>query len=1020
MREVKKFNGILDKDSSRYDVQSNCHIGGKNVRFVLGPNGAQVQNIKGNYVIDNSNLPSGNNECIGAFFDAVNQRIIWFNWNQYGANGIYSLSVQTGTVTQIFRCFVNSATDILNFSLDYPIVSAAIVYRTAGDGDLLYWTDGTNRPMYLNIDTVAANSPFTQGMIYAAKYAPGTPPSGTYQNDATINSNSLKKKLFRFSYRWIYKNFERSTFSPISEVPLPVGVDNPTIDNVPTNNNFIRLTIYTGGSDFQSVELAVQESLGATWSDFKSVSIFDRDDYNLSPDSSFTFDFYNNGGYNPIDPEQTDLYFDWLPNKANTLELLNGNVLVYGGITDGSNGLQREDVNVQITSSSINFPDNYGFCYKPSGLYRFGLQYFDEFNKPIGGVTSFVADAVDTNDFSVSTPDYSLSNLINQIPIINASINHTPPIGATKYQWVRTENQVTKKFLYYCTNDYQNDNSYLYFCIQNLIEQGRLNNGSILSYEFQSGDRIRIIGYFDTNGSFRLFSSQLDFSILGTEERTMTSPASTGTFIKVNRPTSFPTPAYVANMVYEVYTPSINTQENQLVFYEFGEKYDIYESGGVRYHRGQLQDQTSIQAATFSWTDGDVYYRSRNFGRVPTISIDLFTIIMDANFSDFYSSAVNSNGRVWLIDENIREEYNPVLVRWGGAYQPGTNLNALNRFRPNDFDEVDRSKGDIRKFKVRDRILRVAQDRGIGQYGIYARFIQNNQGQSELVTTNEILTRNNIQYYQGTYGVCGYPTNFTSTTNADYFLDIVTGRAIRLAGDGITDLGLLYKGQYFFPEWVTPYAKTITRTNGATAKVMGFFDNFDNDCHFILQPGSVGVTDLPGRHFSFNEMRNGFCCDEISYQPDWAISVNGITYSWYQGYLYKHDVNGDNYCRFYGVQYDAELTLVVNPNPGQKKSWQSITEVANTIWDCPEITTDVLSYGSTYQQTNLVAAEFTQLESQPSAAIKRDTNSNGGKINGDFLKGSYMTVKFRKQNAATLVNLSEIVVRYIESPLNVS
>jgi len=1012
MVSAKKFNGILDRDSSNYDIQEACHQSAKNVRFVLGPNGAQVQNIKGNYVIANSNLPPGNNECLGSFFDPVNQQIIFFNWNQYGANGIYSLSIQTGTISQIFRCFVNSATDILNFDLDYPIASAAIVYRTAGDGNLLYWTDGTNRPMYLNIDTVAANSPFTADMINAAKNAPGTPPSGVYQNDATINSNSLKKKLFRFSYRWIYKNFEKSTFSPISEVPLPVDEDNPTIANDPTKNNFIRLTVYTGGSDFQAVELAVQESLGTTWSDFKNVSIFDRDDYNLTVNSSFTFDFYNNGGYNPIAPEETDLYFDWLPNKANTLELLNGNVIIYGGITDGANGLQREDVNVTMTAANITKPSDYGFAYKPQGVYRYGLQYFDDRNKPVGGVVSFVADAVDTTDFSVTMPNFALNN----IPSVSASINHTPPAGATKYQWVRSENQVTKKFLYYLTNDYQEDSNFSYFCLQNLIEQKDENTGFIPSYEFASGDRIRIIGYY--NGTFNLYSTQLDLEILGTVERTMTSPASTGTFIKVNKPTSMPTPAYGAfRVLYEVYTPSVNTQENQLIFYEFGEKYDIYESGGNRYHRGGTQDQTAVLPALFTFIDGDVYYRIRNFGRLPIISASITEMIFDANYSDYFSSAVNSNGRVWLIDENIREEYNPVLVRWGGKYQAGTNLNALNRFRPNDFDEVDRSKGDIQKFKVRDRILRVAQDRGIGQYGIYARFIQNNDGTGELVTTNEIITSNNIQYYQGTYGVCGYPTNFISTTNADYFLDVVTGRAIRLSGDGMTDLGLLYKGQYFFPDWVVPYNREVTRVNGAAAKVMGFFDNFDNDCHFILQPGNTDA--VPGRHFSFNEMRNGFCCDELSYQPDWAVSVNGITYSWYQGQLYKHDVNGNNYCTFYGVPNDAEITVVFNPNPGQKKSWNSIAEVASTVWDCPEIQTDVNSYGTTKQQTNLVAAEFTVLEGLPTSAVKRDINSRGGKVNGDFMKGQYLAVKFRVQNATNFLTLNELLVRYTDSPLNV-
>lgn len=1016
MVSAKKFNGILDKDSSLYDVQEMCHIGSKNCRFVLGPNGAQVQNIKGNYVIANSNLPPGNNECIGSFFDPVNQQIIWFNWNQYGANGIYSLSIQTGTISQIFRCFVNSATDILNFDLDYPIASAAIVYRTAGDGNLLYWTDGTNRPMYLNIDTVAANSPFTADMINAAKNAPGTPPTSFYRDDATINSNSLKKKLFRFSYRWIYKNFEKSTFSPISEVPLPVDDDNPAIANDPTKNNFIRLTLYTGGSDFQAVELAVQESLGTTWSDFKNVSIFDRDDYNLTVNSSFTFDFYNNGGYNPIAPEETDLYFDWLPNKANTLELLNGNVIVYGGITDGANGLQRSDVDVVLTATSIFQPSDYGFAYKWSGTYRFGLQYFDDRNKPIGGVVSFVADAVDTTDFSVTMPAASLTGATSTIPYVNAVINHLPPAGATKYQWVRTENQVTRKFLYYCTNDLQSDANFLYFCIQNLIEQKEENTGFVPSYEFSPGDRVRAVAQYDLFTGLTTLSPQLDFEILGTVERTMTSPASTGTFVKVNKPAVLP---YTNFVIIELYTPSVNTQENQLIFYEFGEKYDIYESGGVRYHRGGIQDQTGSQPAITAFTDGDVYYRLRDFGRLVIFGGNFTATIMDANYSDYFSSAVNSNGRVWLIDENIREEYNPVLVRWGGKYQAGTNLNALNRFRPNDYDEVDRSKGDIRKFKVRDRILRVAQDRGIGQYGIYARFIQNNDGTGELVTTNEIITSNNIQYYQGTYGVCGYPTNFISTTNADYFLDVVTGRAIRLAGDGLTDLGLLYKGQYFFPDWVVPYNQEVTRSNGAVGKVMGFFDNFDNDCHFILQPGSTDTLDLPGRHFSFNEMRNGFCCDELSYQPDWAISVNGITYSWYEGRLYKHDVNGNNYCNFYGVQHDAEITVVFNPNPGQKKSWNSIAEVANSIWSAPLIYTDTESYPGQRQESNLVAAEFTVLEGQPTTSFKRSIHSRGEKINGDFLKGSYCVVKLRKENASNLVTLSQLTVRFTDSPLNV-
>ena len=161
---------------------------------------------------------------------------------------------------------------------------------------------------------------------------------------------------------------------------------------------------------------------------------------------------------------------------------------------------------------------------------------------------------------------------------------------------------------------------------------------------------------------------------------------------------------------------------------------------------------------------------------------------MSPSLSDFYNSTVNSDSRGWPIDPNAKEEYNSALVRWGGKYQSGTNVNQLNIFQAEDFDEVDRGKGDIRRFKARDRILRVFQDRGTGQYGVYARYIQNNQGQSELVTTNDIITTNNIQYYLGNYGISKYPTNLVSSTTDDYFADVVTGRCVRLGRDGLSDL----------------------------------------------------------------------------------------------------------------------------------------------------------------------------------------------------------------------------------------
>lgn len=1127
----KRFNGILDKDSRESDVLAPNHIQAKNLRFIPNSNGGSFNPVKGNTLVVNSGLPAGTNECIGAFFDQVKQRIIWFNWNQYGNNGIYQYSIQSGTVSKIFLCNTDSATDILNFSLDYPVHSAAIVYRTTGDGDLLYWTDGYNRPRYLNLDTVATLAPFTEDMINAAKDAPLTPPDCEYQDNSNVTFNNLRKKLFRFCYRWVYKNGEKSTFSPISKVPLPVDGYDPTTQNDPTLNNNILVQVTAGGDDYESIEIAAQSNINDTWSDFVLIEKLGRDEYNILPDATYDYYFYNDGAYVPIDPEQTDLYFSWLPDKANTLELLNGNVIIYGGLTDGYDKILREDVDVIVTtglsqgqvttdpSISYNFSDSstivvsigsvitpgvvysvdFDWSYVPTfppgptvtgsvsvdyttqptdtqndvvnGLLalisggaisctnlgggnlqifvnvgfsisrkienvvvsvntvstgesqaawkynyngRLGLIYFDERGKT-NGVVSFMPDAaIDTNDFTFNTAAFSTSGTTPLIPFVSASINHTPPTWATSYQWVRANN--LPKFLYWITNDYQSDSNFLYLGIQNLIYQKTQDSGFVPGYEFAQGDRVRIIALY-SGGNFTPYNVQLDMEILGTIERTMQTPnaAENGTFLKVQRPTVFPTfpQSYQLNMLVEIYTPKPITGDESQLFYEWGEKFDIYESGGVRYHRGQTQDQTASQAALFQWYDGDVYYKNREFFTAVNSQTTITEFIMDANYSDYFQSAVNSNGRGWVIDENAKQEYNPVIVRWGGKYQAGTNINQLNIFRPSDFDEVDRSKGDIRRFKVRDRILRVFQDRGIGQYGIYARFIQNNEGENDLVTTNEIITTNNIQYYQGIFGLCGYPTNLCSSPIADYFTDVVTGRGIRLGNDGLTDLGVLYKGQFYFPQLVTPYNKDLLRSNGATAKVMAFYDSFDGDFHTILQAGTGGGVTAAGGHFAFNELRNGYICDEYSYIPEWAICANDVIYSWNGGHLWKHD---NNTTSFYNVAYAADVTFVFNDNLIEKKSWNAVSELANTVWSVPLIYTNVNTYAGQRQETNIGESEFQQLEQMPSAAIKRDVHSTGGKINGNFMKGNWMAIKFRKENATNLVFLNEIAVRSTDSP----
>lgn len=1194
MIQQLRFSGIMNKDDRDEFVNPGGHVDGLNVRFFGTQQGLSCQNIPGNLIVSNSNLPNtGTNKPNGSFYDSVRKRVYWFNYNSSGLSGLYYLNMNTRSVSKVFLCGTDSADDILKLNLDYPVHSMAIVYRTTSDGDLLYWTDGLNRPRYLNVDTVSTLAPFTEDMINAAKNAPVIPITAAYRDDTTVTVNNLRKQLFQFGLRWKYANLEYSTISPFSKLPLPVNFTNVDTQNDPTKNNNIRLTFKTGGSDFTEVELLGRVSTGTSFGNWFSIVNLNKNDYSFLPNTNYTFDFYNDGTYSTAggvyvnnNPTDGELYFSYLPDLANTLESLNGNVIIYGGLTDGYDAIPRSGVDVTViagvgnpsiptiswtqantnqliiyigatisvgavyhiqflydapapnTSKTVNYTTAFGdtqnsvanaiaalltggsllatnigagvieLSNSSGGIYtvsmtistsgsdvaapswdwacpeRLGKIYFDDRGKT-NGVISFVTNTADTTDFAVTTPAFSTTNNVPQVPYLAATLNDTPPLWATSYQWVRAS--LTPKLLYWVSNDYQTDSNYLYICIQNLIYTQTKISGYVPSYEFVKGDRIKICASYNSGtGFFSPYSVQLDMEILGVEIRTMTSPASNGSFIKVVKPSTFPATPYQANMLIKLYTPYVRQTDTQQIFFEWGERYGIYEnqslilgytlafgtfqvgetiieavtnatgmityvsptqiivtdivgsfqsgltftgmtSGAagtitsvttgspVRYHRGQITDQTSAQPATFQWFDGDCYFRTRQFYlNVDDVStLTIFTI--DQNYSDYFVSEVNSNGRGWRIEPNAATIYKQTQSRWGQSYQQDTDINGLNIFYPNDFDTYDLSKGAIRRFKSRNRILRIFQEDGVGEVGVYNRYIKDSGGTTILETSDTIITTNNIQYYQGDVGLGTQPCGLVSHTTRDYFIYPVTGNIYRLSADGLTNLSELYKGQFYFKNILINYNKPFLQSDGSTAKLLGAYDYFDEQPIFIAQGGAYSGNTISSYAFSFNEMRNGFCSLYSFNNTEWIQAAEDKVITWLNGQIYIND--NPTYCNFFGTQFDAYITVPISKEILEKKTWMALTELSDTVLECPLIYTNVNTYGSQRQESKLIPANFTTLEGQPSSSFYRDIHSPGGWINGGIMKGSIIVIKFLKQNASSVFSFNGLSVMYKDSPL---
>ncbi len=1284
----------MNLDDAPEFVLANQHINALNLRFYGGANGLTAENFAGNIIINNT-LPAGTNECIGSFFDSLKQRLFWFNWNSNGRNGIYVYNIEANTVQTVLLSFTDSQTDILEFDLDYPIPSVNIVYTTEEDGDILTWADRNKRPKELNVKDAIDNlfgSDWLVEYLDVAKQPPTIPPVSAYEDDATAIVNNLKNKLYRFKYRFVYGTFQKSVWSTIGKMPIPADYTDQDIDTDPTKNCRVGIIFQTGGADVIKIEIAAQENLGIGWGNFFSVQILDKDELSIPNDDTYIWNFYNNEAYDYIDVDESNLLFDYVPDKANTQELLNGNVLVYGGITEGYDpvvpdvdvdvvadeisevgypvdflatqetekglatgnirisivgkpadatsgfssdvrftvavgasiyylnatagvGTTIADMITQLSSNAVGFgftivsstgnslvinqPNqvlinslNYGNGnnFKPinesvpanefSSKYNFAIAYYADKSKTNGATTSV--------DFNANTPPIDITYTLNpgviDLTRVEISISHRPPLWAKYYQLLRTSNLTKSAFVSLVSSKTLKNSEFAYISIEGLEIYKTQHKTSVIGYDFHIGDRIKFAGRFNNDKTVAInYGNAHDYEIIAVEENpNINGLVQSGTYVKINLPNTdinFDFGNFLSNSYYyyyvELYTPAKSVANNLNVYYEFGEMFEIGNAGtATAFHQGNTTNQTpdlatpalslirggdswyrlreiragaffiadTVPDITYVWMNEPVYQQTiqnipvgttytvkntiagntsnatnwliqtglsavsfsvkgklifqaltttgnrllilmlvRNIsgggssiiqlaeriggasnGGIFEFNIDTnitigasktaviylqespvgspiafsaktisgqltfidtehdFTIgVIDQNFSDFYESKINSNGRALVVNPDEKELYYPTLLRWGLGYQQNTNINQINRFFPANFDEIDRSKGDIQRLKTRERTLRVFQDRAVGQYGVYARFIQNNQGETQLVTTNDIITQNNINYYAGEYGVGDQYCGLVSSKNIDYFTDPVRGYECRLSNDGITPISELYKGQFVIRNLILPYNKTYDRLTGGKAKILGVYNYFDEEKITLLQGSTLDANPLEAKAYSFNEKRNGYSSFHSFTKAEWLQSAQDVMYMWKDGQLWKLDIgNPSGYCSYFGEQFDAYITVVFNINVLQVKSWQSLTEVASEIWKCPLIYTSVKSYAGQRQESELINVDFDDLESEFKAAFLRDIHSIGGILEGDSLKGSYLVVKFLIENASNLVTLSEVSVMYKDSPLN--
>jgi len=314
----------------------------------------------------------------------------------------------------------------------------------------------------------------------------------------------------------------------------------------------------------------------------------------------------------------------------------------------------------------------------------------------------------------------------------------------------------------------------------------------------------------------------------------------------------------------------------------------------------------------------------------------------------------------------------------------------------------------------------IFQEFDVGVVTVLTQIVKDTAG-NPLSAQSDTLLNKIVYPYIGQYGIGNVPESFAYGKHAKFFVDDNKGVVCRLSNDGITPISILYKMNAFFVPNLKQYK--IAQSQAAPADgyptVYGGYDAYTNK-YIISMDAIYDGDDLIQNPYTLifldsRDAKQGFETF-ASYHPENIACLNNTYITFKDGSLWIHA--GGTYCNFYGVQYGSYVDVAFNDRAIDRKTYLAIFQTSNSAWYCPSITSQLMTYGSTEQESEIVAARFIELEGQYTSAILRDKNSPGGLINGQTMHGNYLVVRFQKDSATNFYFLNTVSLNYINSPLN--
>jgi len=191
------------------------------------------------------------------------------------------------------------------------------------------------------------------------KHIPVYRPVCVYASNPNHYANNVRGKLFRFSHRYKYFDNSYSRYSAFSDITLPQYAENyngEVPDDLDQYNCIdVKIRLHSAAL-IKEIDIIFQETGG----DWKRAKIINRKDIGILNEVSYTHRFYNtDSAYEAIDDTYFGEPYDSVPKKANSQEIINKNILCFGGCTEGFDNINKNDICVSLTPEieAIDIPE---------------------------------------------------------------------------------------------------------------------------------------------------------------------------------------------------------------------------------------------------------------------------------------------------------------------------------------------------------------------------------------------------------------------------------------------------------------------------------------------------------------------------------------------------------------------------------------------------------------------------------------------------------------------------------------